>query len=64
MAIVFQWSGKTPKGIIESGEITAATKDEVIAQLRKRNITATVVIEKPKKVSKFGFGGKVKDKDI
>lgn len=64
MAIVFQWSGKTPKGIIESGEITAATKEEVIAQLRKRNITATVVIEKPKKVSKFGFGGKVKDKDI
>jgi len=64
MAIVFQWSGKTPKGIIESGEITAATKDEVIAQLRKRNITATVVIEKPKKVSRFGLGGKVKDKDI
>jgi len=64
MAIVFQWSGKTTKGVIESGEITAATKDEVIAQLRKRNITATVVIEKPKKVSKFGFGGGVKDKDI
>jgi type IV pilus assembly protein PilC len=64
MAIVFQWSGKTPKGIIESGEITAATKEEVIAQLRKRNITATVVIEKPMKVSKFGFGGRVKDKDI
>jgi type II secretory pathway component PulF len=37
MAIVFQWSGKTTKGVIESGEITAATKDEVIAQLRKRN---------------------------
>ncbi|PIV42589.1 MAG: pilus assembly protein PilC [Nitrospirae bacterium CG_4_10_14_0_8_um_filter_41_23] len=50
--------------MIESGEITAATKDEVIAQLRKRNITATVVIEKPKKVSRFGLGGKVKDKDI
>jgi len=64
MAIVYQWSGKTPKGIIESGEITAATKDEVIAQLRKRNITATVVIEKPKKVSRFGLGGRVKDKDI
>ena len=64
MAIVFQWSGKTTKGVIESGEITAATKDEVIVQLRKRNITATVVIEKPKKVSKFGFGGGVKDKDI
>lgn len=57
MAIVFQWSGKTPKGIVETGEITAATKEEVIAALRKRNITATLVIEKPKKASRFGFGG-------
>lgn len=64
MAIVFQWSGKTTKGGVESGEITAATKEEVIAQLRKKNITATFVIEKPKKVSRFGFGAKVKDKDM
>ena len=64
MAIVFQWSGKTPKGVIESGEMSASTKEEVFAQLRKKNIIPTVVTEKPKKVSKFGFGGKVKDKDI
>jgi type IV pilus assembly protein PilC len=64
MAIVFQWSGKTTKGVVETGEITAATKEEVIAQLRKRNITATLVTEKPKKVGRLGFGGKVKDKDI
>ncbi len=64
MAIVFQWSGKTPRGIVESGEITAATKEEVIAQLRKRNITATIITEKPKKVSRFHLGGKIKDKDI
>lgn len=64
MATVFQWSGKTPKGIIESGEMTAASKEEVVAQLRKRNITATLVTEKAKKVRKLGFGGRVKDKDI
>jgi type IV pilus assembly protein PilC len=64
MAIVFQWSGKTSKGVVESGEISAATREEVIAQLRKRKIIPTVVTEKPKKVSKFSFGGKVKDKDI
>lgn len=64
MAIVFQWSGKTPRGIIESGEITATSKEDVIAQLRKRNITATVVSEKTKKVSKFRIGGGVNDKDI
>jgi type IV pilus assembly protein PilC len=64
MAIVFQWSGKTVKGVIETGEITAATKEEVITQLRRKNITPTTVVEKPKKKSRVGFGGKVKDKDI
>lgn len=64
MATVFQWSGKTPKGLIESGEMAAASKEEVIAQLRKRNITATLVTEKTKKVRKIGFRGGVKDKDI
>jgi len=65
MAIVFQWSGKTARGIIETGEITAATKEEVIAQLRRRNITPTIIAEKQKKsVFKLGVGGSVKDKDI
>ena len=36
MATVFQWSGKTTRGVIESGEITAATKEEVAAQLRRK----------------------------
>ncbi|OGW44728.1 MAG: pilus assembly protein PilC [Nitrospirae bacterium RBG_13_41_22] len=64
MAIVFQWSGKTTKGIVETGEITAKTKEEVIVQLRKRNITPTIITEKPTKVRRFGLGGKVKDKDL
>jgi type IV pilus assembly protein PilC len=64
VAVVFQWSGKTIKGLIESGEMTAATKEDVIAQLRKRNITATIVTEKTKKTSKLSFGSGVKDKDI
>jgi type IV pilus assembly protein PilC len=67
MASVFEWSGKTNRGTVESGEITAASKDEVIAQLRRRNITATVVKPKEKKKSwkeiSIGGGG-VKDKDI
>lgn len=65
MAIVFQWSGKTVRGTIETGEITAATKEEVIAQLRRRNITPTIITEKQKKsLLQMGFGGGVKDKDI
>jgi len=51
VATVFQWSGKTTKGIIETGEMTAATKEEVIAQLRKRNISATIVRKKQKNLS-------------
>lgn len=62
--MVFQWSGKTTKGTIESGEITAASKEEVIAQLRQKNITPTLVTEKVKKKFGSGRGGKVSDKDI
>ncbi len=64
MATIFEWSGKTTRGLIETGEISANSKDEVIAQLRKRNVTATLVREKKKTASKFSFGGGVKDKDI
>jgi type IV pilus assembly protein PilC len=61
---VYQWSGKTPKGIIESGEITAATREDVIAILGKKRIVPTFVTEKPKKARIFSLGGKIKDKDI
>ncbi|MEK7713040.1 MAG: type II secretion system F family protein, partial [Nitrospirota bacterium] len=66
MATVFQWSGKTARGVIESGEITAATKEEVAAQLRRKNITPTLITEKKAGKKLFGgFGeGKVNDKDI
>ena len=66
MATVFQWSGKTSRGVIESGEITAATKEEVAAQLRRKNITPTLITEKKAGKKLFGgFGeGKVNDKDI
>ena len=65
MATVYQWSGKTVRGLVETGEITASSKEEVIAQLRRRNITATVVNEKPAKTRRIAFGGGgVGDKDI
>ncbi len=65
MATVFQWSGKNARGLIESGEITASSREEVAAILRKRNITPTVITEKKKPSrSLFGIGGKVKDRDL
>ena len=48
--------------------MVAGTKDEVIAQLRRKNITATVVTEKTETnkglLGALQLGGKVKDKDI
>ena len=66
MATIFEWSGKTSKGLVESGEITANSKDEVINQLRKRNIMATLIRQKEKKplFGGLSFGGGVNDKDI
>lgn len=63
MPMTFKWSGKNQRGIIESGEVVAASKEEVISILRRRNITPTVITEKTVK-KKIGLGGKVKDKDI
>jgi type IV pilus assembly protein PilC len=62
--VVYQWSGKTQKGLIESGEITASTREDVIAILGKRKIVPTLITEKPKKVRIPRLGGKIKDKDI
>ncbi len=66
MANVFEWSGKTSKGTIESGEMPAGSKEEVMALLRKKNITATLIKPKEKKAPFGGlsFGGGVNDKDI
>ena len=67
MATVFEWSGKTARGAVESGEITASSKEEVISQLKRKNITPTVVAPKKEKASRFAAlktGGSVGDKDI
>jgi type IV pilus assembly protein PilC len=64
MPATYQWSGKTVRGAIESGELVANSKDEVIAQLRRKNITPTAITEKPAKSTSSLFAPKVSDKDI
>lgn len=65
MPTTFQWSGKTVKGTVTSGEMVAASREDVISQLRRKNITATAVTEKaPSGRKLFPFGGGVNDKDI
>lgn len=67
MATVFEWSGKAASGEIRSGEIAAASKEEVLTQLRKQSIVPTTVKQKQKSSAFSSFlsaGGRVKDKDI
>lgn len=62
MATVFQWAGKNAQGIVEQGEMVASSKEEVIAQLRQKRITPTLITEKKARARRFG--GRIKDKDI
>ncbi|HHN64105.1 MAG TPA: type II secretion system F family protein [Nitrospirae bacterium] len=64
MATTFQWSGKNVRGMIESGEMVASSKEEVMEHLRRRNIVPTAITEKKRSRSITLFGGKVKEKDI
>ncbi len=66
MATVFQWSGKTAQGTVESGELAAGSRDEVATQLKRRRITPTAIAPKEKSdpFAAFRGGGKVTDKDI
>ncbi len=64
MATVFTWEGKNRQGTVQKGELSANSKDEVFALLRKQNILPINVSAKPKEI-KLSFGApKVKDKDI
>lgn len=62
----FVWTGRTPKGTMQKGEVVAKNRDEVIALLRKQSILVTSVQQKMGEISISlpGFKGKVKEKDI
>ena len=61
---VFQWEGKSRQGNVQKGEISANNKEEVMALLRKQNITPVTVSAKSREI-KLSFGQpKVTDKDI
>jgi type IV pilus assembly protein PilC len=61
---VFLWEGKTRQGNVQKGEISANNKEEVMALLRKQNITPVNVAAKPREI-KISFGDpKVTDKDV
>jgi type IV pilus assembly protein PilC len=61
---VFIWEGKTRQGAVQKGEVSANSKDDVLALLRKQGIQPINVASKPKDI-KISFGAKkVEDKDV
>jgi len=61
---IFVWEGKTRQGTAQKGEISANNKEEVMALLRKQNITPINVSAKAREI-KISFGEpKIIDKDI
>ncbi len=61
-ATIFNWKGKSAKGAVIKGELTATSKNEVEAYLRKQRIVPTKISKKSKPL--FSTGAKVVDKDI
>ncbi len=65
MAITFKWTGKSMSGVMQSGEMVAATKDDVIFDLRRQGIIPTSIIEGKKASLKTGRKrGKISEKEI
>jgi type IV pilus assembly protein PilC len=64
---VYVWEGRTRKGSIERGEISANNEAAVRMQLRRQQIQAIKIETKPKDIFKglkFRKGGRVKEKDL
>lgn len=59
---VFKYSGKSAKGVVVKGELTASSKEEVQSYLRKQRIVPTSISQKAKPL--FSFGTRVTDKDM
>ena len=65
MSTVFVYKGKTVSGDFQTGEITAGSQEEALAQLRKKRIIAQHIRPKPKGVSlSFKLGSGIKTKEL
>ncbi|MCE5270664.1 type II secretion system F family protein [bacterium] len=60
---VYNWKARTVKGESHSGELTAASPQEVIGYLRRRRLIVVAVEPKPREI-KLKLGGHIKTRDI
>jgi type IV pilus assembly protein PilC len=62
---VFQYTARTLKGELQSGEVDLPSRDDVIAHLRKNRMVVVQVRPAPKQFKmSFKFGGGVKTRDV
>lgn len=61
----FKWTGKSMSGVIQSGEMAAASRDDVIFDLRRQGIIPTSVVEERKPASRLrSKSAKVPEKEL
>ena len=62
---MFQYTARTLKGELQSGEVDLPSRDDVIAHLRKNRMVVVQVRPAPKQFKlSFKFGGGVKTRDV
>jgi type IV pilus assembly protein PilC len=62
---VFQYTARTLKGELQSGEVDLPSRDDVISHLRKNRMVVVQVRPAPKQLKlSFKFGGRVKTRDV
>ncbi|HDH96514.1 MAG TPA: type II secretion system F family protein [Proteobacteria bacterium] len=61
---IYVWEGRTREGGIARGEMEAPNEEQVIAKLRSQHVIATKVKKKPKEITLFSIGKKIKTKDV
>lgn len=62
--LTYAWQGRTAGGQVVSGEYAANSRNELMAQLRKKKIIVTSIKEKPKELKlKLPFGDRISTKD-
>jgi len=63
----FAYVGRTAQGAVKKGEVTAKTREEAVAELRRQRVVVTSIQEKAAReggLKALGFGQGVTDKDL
>ncbi len=60
---IYLYSARTPSGEVRSGEVDVATRDDVVAHLRRQRLIPVSIRPRPREIS-FTIGSGVKTKEV